>query len=210
MSQLPLPIGGPRRGEGESLLIHAGNREAIAMLRGWRDGPAHCFLLVGPRKSGRSLMGALFAAEAGAIVIEDAQACEEQRLFNLWNETRDANQPLLLIVEAAPPAWKVALPDLRTRLAAAAIVPIHAPDEVAAAALIAHGLERAGSAFAPDVPEFVARRTARCYEAIDGAIARLNASSLASGHKISIASARRIISEEEAPEPSGDRTTQGM
>ncbi|HWJ71394.1 MAG TPA: chromosomal replication initiator DnaA [Sphingobium sp.] len=209
MSQLPLPIGGPRRGEEESLLIHAGNSDAIAMLRGWRAGPAHCFLLVGPRKSGRRLIGALFAAEAGALVIEDAQACEEQRLFNLWNETRDAEQPLLLIVEAAPPVWTITLPDLRTRLAAAAIAPIHAPDEVAAAALIAHGLERAGSAFAPGVPEFVARRTARCYEAIDLVIGRLNALSLASGQKISMASARQALCNEDVPEHMRDGAIQG-
>src|SRR5690606_22842884 len=98
------------------------------------------------------------------------------------------------------------LPDLRTRLAAAAIAPIHAPDEVAAAALIAHGLERAASAFAPGVPEFVARRTARCYEAIDTVIVRLNALSLASGQKISIASARQVLGEEDIPEQAFDRT----
>jgi len=209
MSQLPLPIGWPRRGEGESLLIHAGNSDAIAMLRGWRNGPAHCFLLVGPPKSGRSLIGALFAAEAGALVVEDAQACAEQRLFNLWNETRDVEQPLLLIVEAPPPVWAIALPDLRTRLAAAAIAPIHAPDEAAAAALIAHGLERAGSAFAPGVPEFVARRTARCYETIDMVIVRLNALSLASGQKISVASARQALCNEDGAEQMRDETVQG-
>lgn len=209
MSQLPLPIGWPRRGDGENLLLHAANVDALAILRGWRTGPSHCFLLVGPPRSGRSLIGALFATETGGIVVDDAQACEDQRLFNLWNETRDANQPLLLITEAAPPLWTVALPDLRTRLAAAAIAPIGPPDEGLAAALIAHGLERAGSAFAPDVPEFVARRTARCYEAIDTVIVRLNALSLASGQKISIASARQTLCNEDAPEQMFDRPIRG-
>jgi len=209
MSQLPLPIGWPRRGDGESLLIHAANSDAIALLRAWREGGSHCFILAGPRKAGRSLIGAWFAARASALVVDDAQAQDERRLFNLWNETRDAGQPLLLIAQAAPPVWAVALPDLRTRLAAAPVARIAPPDEAVAAALIAHGLEQAGSAFAPDVPEFVARRIERCYETIDATVQRLNALSLASGQKISVASARALFCNETAINDGTDRSLQG-
>jgi len=193
MSQLPLPISWSGRGGGEALLIHAANAEVIALLRNWQSWPSHCTLLVGERKSGRTLIGHWFDAETGGLVMDDAERCEEQQLFNLWNESRDREQPLLLIVEEAPPVWKVALPDLRTRLATAAIARIEPPDEAVTAALIAHSLERAGSAFAPDVPEFVARRTPRCYETIDMVVARLNALSLASGQKLSVASVRQAL-----------------
>jgi hypothetical protein len=193
MSQLPLPISWSGRGGGEALLIHAGNAEAIALLRNWQSWPSHCTLLVGERKSGRTLIGHWFDAETGGLVVDDAERREEQLLFNLWNETRDRKQPLLLIAEEAPPVWKIALPDLRTRLATAAIARIAPPDEAVTAALIAHSLERAGSAFAPDVPEFVARRTPRCYETIETVVARLNAFSLASGQKLSVASVRQAL-----------------
>ena len=61
------------------------------------------------------------------------------------------------------------------------------------AALIANGLERAGSAFAPGLPEFIARRVTRCYETVDRAVGALNAESLASGRKLTIAAARSVL-----------------
>lgn len=192
MTQLPLPMGWPRRDDIGHLLIHGGNSAAVAHLRDWRRWPSPCALLMGPRRSGRSLLGRLFEAETGGLAVDEAERCDEERLFNLWNAARDGGAPLLLIVEDAPAPWSVTLPDLRTRLATATIARILAPDEAGVAALIAHGLEQAGSAFAPDVPEYLARRTARCYEMIDTVIARLNAVSLASGQKLSVASVRSI------------------
>lgn len=189
MSQLPLPIGGGR----ESLLIHPANADALALLRDRAAWPSHCMLLVGPRRSGRSLIGRLFAAQAGLLLVDDAHRAGEEGLFHLWNEARESGRALLLVADEPPPAWAVRLPDLRTRLAAAGVARIGPPDEAIAAALIAHGLERAGSAFAPDLPEFLARRTPRCYESIDGVVARLNALSLATGQKLSVASARQTL-----------------
>lgn len=196
MSQLPLPIGWSRRGGRESLLIHRANADAVARLRDWRSWPSHCSLLVGPPKSGRTLIGQIFEAEAGAVVVDDAEDADEERLFHLWNEVRDSAGILLLIASEAPPVWSIGLPDLRTRLATAMVARIAPPDEQIAAALIAHQLELAGSAFAPDVPEFVARRTPRCYEDVDALVARLNALSLSSGQKLSVGLARQTLCHE--------------
>ena len=192
MSQLPLPIDLVRRG-GQEVLIHGANAAAIALLRDWLSWPSHCTILVGPPRSGRTLIGRLFGAETGATVVDDADQADEERLFHLWNEAKDRAAVLLLIAAAPPPLWKIALPDLRTRLATAAVARIDPPDEAISAALIAHGLELAGSAFAPDVPEYLARRTARCYEDIDAVVTRLNALSLASGGKLSVASAQQAL-----------------
>ncbi|MBT2189361.1 DnaA ATPase domain-containing protein [Sphingobium nicotianae] len=192
MSQLPLPMAWSRRG-GQELLIHGANAAAIAFLRDRLSWPSHCTVLVGPPKSGRTLIGEHFAAEAGATIVDDADRADEERLFHLWNEVRDSAGVLLLIATEPPPVWRIALPDLRTRLATAHVARINPPDEAIAAALIAHGLELAGSAFAPDVPEYLARRTPRCYEDIDAVVTRLNTLSLASGGKLSIASARQAL-----------------
>jgi hypothetical protein len=196
MSQLPLPMAWTRRGGGESLLIHGANAEAIAFLRRWISWPSHCALLVGPRKSGRTLMGQLFEAETGALVIDDADQADEERLFHFWNQARDNGHILLMIATEPPPTWDIRLPDLRTRLATAAVARIGPPDEAISAALIAHELALAGSAFAPDVPEFVARRTPRCYEDIDALVARLNSLSLSSGQKLSVGLARQTLCNE--------------
>jgi hypothetical protein len=207
MSQLPLPIGLSRRGA-EGLLVHAGNADALGLLRDWQRWPSPCTLLVGPPRSGRSLTGEIFANESGGLVVDDADHESEERLFNLWNEARDSGRPLLLIAAEAPPAWKITLPDLRTRLATAAIARILPPDEAAAAALIVNGLERAGSAFAPDLPDFLARRTARCYASIDAVLGQLNAISLARGQKLSVALARQSLRNGEVLDHDGSAFSQ--
>lgn len=193
MSQLPLPIDWSERGDTGSLLMTAANADAISLLRDWTRWPSPATLLVGPPKSGRSLIGRLFAAESGGALLDDADEVDETQLFNLWNAARDSGRTLLLIAREAPPLWAVSLPDLRTRLATAAVARIAEPDESVIAALIAHGLERAGSAFAPGLPEFVARRVTRCYETADRVVNALNAESLASARKLTVASARNLL-----------------
>ena len=121
MSQLPLPIDWSERGETGSLLMTAANADAITLLRNWPRWPGPATLLVGPPKSGRSLIGRLFATESGGAVLDDADEADETQLFNLWNAARDSGRPLLLIAREAPPLWAVSLPDLRTRLATAAV-----------------------------------------------------------------------------------------
>jgi hypothetical protein len=193
MSQLPLPIAWAARGQDERLIVTPANRDALALVRDWRRWPGPASLLVGPPRSGRSLMGRLFAAESGGELVDDAEQADEERLFNLWNIARESGRPLLLIAREAPPIWPVALPDLRTRLATAAIARIAPPDEATVAALVAAGLEAAGSAFVPDLPEFVARRVTRCYESIDRLVARLNGESLASRSRLNLAAARAAL-----------------
>jgi len=183
----------PGRDETGHLLVHSGNAGAVAQLRRWPDWTSPCMLLLGPLRSGRSLMGRLFEAETGGLAIDDAPRCDETRLFNLWNEAKDGGWPLLLIAQDVPATWPVRLPDLRTRLGTAEIARIEPPDEAGVAALIAHGLETAGSPFAPDLPEYLARRIARWYETIDSVIVRLNSASLATGQKLSIGLAKEIL-----------------
>lgn len=193
MIQLPLPIGWSDRGEPGRLLMTSANAGAIALLRDWARWPSPATLLVGPAKSGRSLLGHLFVAESGGELIDDADRADEEELFNRWNLARESGRPLLLITREAPPLWAVSLPDLRTRLATAAVARIAPPDEDIAAALIAHGLDRLGSAYAPGLPEFIARRVTRCYETVDKVIEALNAESLSSGRKLAIANGRAVL-----------------
>jgi hypothetical protein len=193
MSQLPLPIDWSERGNAGRLLMTSANTDAVALLRDWKRWPSPATLLVGPPKSGRTLLGRLFVAESGGTLVDDADQADETTLFNLWNSARDGGQILLMIAREAPPLWAVGLPDLRTRLATAAVARIAASDEDVAVALIAHGLERAGSAFSPGLPEFIARRVTRCYETVDRVVNALNAESLASARKLTVASARSVL-----------------
>lgn len=193
MIQLPLPMAWGEQGEADRLLMTPANAQAVTLLRDWARWPSPATLLVGPPRSGRSLMGRLFVAESGGALVDDADSADEEQLFNQWNMARDSGRPLLLIAREAPPLWAVALPDLRTRLATAAVARIAPPDEAITAALIAQGLARAGSAYAPNLPEFVARRVTRCYQSIDRVVSALNAESLSSARKLTVAMARAAL-----------------
>lgn len=193
MIQLPLPMAWGEQGEADRLLMTPANAQAVSLLRDWARWPSPATLLVGPPRSGRSLMGRLFVAESGGALVDDADSADEEQLFNQWNMARDSCRPLLLIAREAPPLWAVALPDLRTRLATAAVARIAPPDEAITAALIAQGLARAGSAYAPNLPEFVARRVTRCYQSIDRVVSALNAESLSSARKLTVAMARAAL-----------------
>jgi chromosomal replication initiation ATPase DnaA len=95
--------------------------------------------------------------------------------------------------DRAPGEWQVALPDLRSRLAAAPHVRIEEPDNALMRALIETGLARAGSAFAADVPEWIARRLERSYAAVAAALDVLNRASIESARKISVISAKEML-----------------
>jgi hypothetical protein len=189
MTQLPLPIDFTTPNEGV-LLFGEPNRAARKLLENWQQWPSPAAILTGPPRSGRSRLAARFAAESGGDVIDDANRLDETALFHAWNRAQSNGLPLLLVADAPPPIWSIDLPDLRTRLATAAQAEIAQPDLALTVALVTEGLSQAGTAFAPDVPDFLALRLPRCYSDIEQFLLRLNTVSLSTSRKISVALAK--------------------
>ena len=181
------------RSAGDGVLLGEANRIALAHLERWRDWPLAVSILTGPPRSGRSTLGRHFAAMSGGSVIDEAQGADEHALFHAWNAAQTERKPLLLIGHEAPSRWAVALPDLRSRLAAAPHVALAEPDEALGKALIERALQRAGAAFAADVPDWLLRRIERSYSAIEAATRLLDAAALSSGRKISVALAKETL-----------------
>src|SRR3546814_18879471 len=86
-------------------------------------------ILTGPRKSGRSLLGRTFVRKTGGRLFDDAQSHDEETLFHAWNEAQERRKPLLIIADEPLPAWRVALPDLRSRLPATPQIRTGGPDD---------------------------------------------------------------------------------
>lgn len=193
MRQISLPFDRPGQGTGDEFLVSEANRIAVRHLEGWRGWPLAVSVLSGPRLSGRSTLGRHFAAMSGGAVIDDAQGCDEQMLFHAWNEAQTAQRPLLLIGDAGPGQWQVALPDLRSRLAAAPHVAIAQPDETLARALIDRSLSAAGASYAADLPDWLLRRIERSYATIAQVTRLLDEAALSSGRKISVAMAKEAL-----------------
>ncbi|MFT3968246.1 MAG: DnaA/Hda family protein, partial [Sphingobium sp.] len=191
--QIPLPIDWRSRSRSGGIVIGEGNRDALDMLARPECWPSHCALLIGPPRSGRSTIAAALAQEGVVEVVDDADTADEAELFHRWNAAREANRHLLLVAADAPPRWTVTLPDLRSRLSAAAIARIDTPDETMIEAMIAQGLAEAGASFGADVPRYLAPRLSRCYQDIETAVAALNNESLSSSRKISLPRARTVL-----------------
>ena len=193
MSQISLPFEWPGQGTDGDFLVSDANRIAVRHLEGWREWPLAISVLSGPPLSGRSILGRRFVSMSGGAVIDDAEGQDDRLLFNAWNDAQTSRRPLLLIGRRAPAQWDVALPDLRSRLAAAPHVAIEEPDEPLARALVEHALGGMGANYAADLPDWLLRRIERSYAAIVQVTRLLNEAALSSGRKISIAMAKEAL-----------------
>src|SRR5260221_1551013 len=123
MSQIALPLGmggaaGPSR-----IVVGNANAAAIEALGSSVSWPFGAAVLSGPPRSGKSLLARWFADSGvgahGGEAVDDAEAADETGLFHRWNRAQERGTPLLLVANAAEGAWRIALPDLASRLRAA-------------------------------------------------------------------------------------------
>jgi hypothetical protein len=165
MSQLRLPLGLPDASETE-FLVGESNHHAVQQLEHWGSWPVMAALLVGPRKSGRSLLARIFAAKTGATIIDDAERARETDIFHAWNQAQAEHRPLLIVADAPPPTWSVRLPDLRSRLGASPLLEIGPPDDALIPRLIERAFSRHLLHASPAVIAWIARRIERSHLAI--------------------------------------------
>ena len=162
MSQLRLPLGLPEAHETE-FLVGESNARAVHQLEHWATWPVMAGLLVGPRKSGRSLLARIFAGKSEGTMIDDAERVSEAEIFHAWNRAQADHRPLLIVTEAM---WSVKLPDLRSRLAATPVLTIGPPDDALISLLLARYFERRLLIAKPDLIAWLATRVERSHLAL--------------------------------------------
>lgn len=135
----------------DDFLVTESNSAAVALIDHWPDWPAHVAMIVGPPGSGKSHLVEVWrqrskaarvqAADvrvetapgilaSGAAAIEDAAPpLDERGLFHLLNLAKQQDSSVLLTAESRPERWKVALPDLLSRLKAMPVLEILPPDD---------------------------------------------------------------------------------
>lgn len=193
MNQIALPLDWPAEEASDAFIVSASNRMAVQRIKAFGTWPVSTMILTGPRKSGRSLFGRLFAARAGATLMDDAETRVEAEIFHAWNDAQARRRPLLLIADAPPPMWRASLADLRSRLSATPVVTFGDPDESLVEQLIAHLLERRGIAVLPELVAFLAPRIERSHLAIISVVDRLDAASLSRKRPITVLMAREVL-----------------
>lgn len=193
MSQIALPLAWPADPADDAFIIDESNARAAQALDRWGAWPVMAALLVGPRKSGRSLLGRIFAAKAGARVIDDAERVAETEIFHAWNTAQADRRPLLIIADAPPPEWTIALPDLRSRLAATPVLRIGAPDNSLMQALLEREFLRRGVDARPELIAWLTARLERDHIVLQRAVDALDQEVLKSRKRLSIPLARTTL-----------------
>lgn len=175
MSQIALPLDSGEASPSR-IVVGAGNRGAVDALAQPQDWPFRTAVLLGPPRSGKSLLARWFAAQGEGEAIDGAQGWDETELFHRWNRAQEDGRPLLLVVDGE--AWDIALPDLASRLGGSLQLAIAAPDDAMVAELIAAHAEQRRLVLADGAASYLVPRLTRSYAAIERVVAEIDRISL--------------------------------
>jgi chromosomal replication initiation ATPase DnaA len=191
----------------DDFLVTRSNAGAVQAIDAWPAWPAPALFLVGPAGSGKSHLAEIWrsrssaqclpagklTAEAvpgllatGALLVEDApgSSLEEQALFHLLNLAREERASLVVTSRTPPAQWKVALPDLRSRLRGGFTVVLGPPDdELLRGVLVKHFADRQIAADEAII-SYMMSRMERSLEAARRLVAEIDARSLADRQEV--------------------------
>ena len=193
MNQIALPLDWPAADDRDAFIVTSSNEAAVQRIEAFATWPVSTMILTGPRKSGRSLFGRIFANRSQARVIDDADSVAEADIFHAWNDAQERRRPLLVIADMLPGEWRITLPDLRSRLAATPAVTFGDPDDTLAGLLIARLLQRRGIVTGPGLIDYLVARTDRTYVSIVTLVDVLDAASLSAKRALTIPLARAVL-----------------
>ena len=192
---------------------------ALALVDRWPAWPAPVAALVGLAGSGKSHIARLWAARAEAhplaperldgldpaplgaraVLIEDLSAAVLGRhaaavgLFHLLNHVRGQGSFVLMTARSDPARWPLALPDLASRLAAAALVEMPAPDEATMRAVMARLLAERQMPSDPAILDAAVPRLDRSLAACRDLVRRLDRTALATRRPVSPRMVRELL-----------------
>lgn len=192
MRQIALPLDELRGGASSSLIITPSNANAFAGISSSANWPKGCAILTGPARSGKSLMARYFSGQGGTV-IDDAEASAAEVLFNAWNRSQENAVPLLLLSRWHPVDWNIVLPDLQSRIGAALLLEIGAPDDEMIEQLLQKQLADRGAVISIDALRYVTRRIERSYAAIESFARNANAMALAQNAPVNLALVKKVL-----------------
>ena len=187
---LPLTIGGdgPAR-----IIVGPSNQAIIDSFARAREWPFRTAILAGPPRSGKSLLARWFVESESGEAIDDADRQAEDKLFHSWNRAQASGTPLLLVSSKPAGEWRIALPDLASRLGAALLLEIGAPDDAMLAELIAEHAARRGLVLGEGAAAWLLPRIERSHAAVEALVAEIDRLSLERKSPITISLLRDAL-----------------
>ncbi len=149
--QLPLDLETPDRFSRDRLVVTPALQQVLDVLLAPQDWLSSGLVLMGPKGSGKTHLGHVFAethtaafldaeslvlSPAPAIVVDNADTADQETLFHLINAVQSSGRHLLLLTSVHPRAWTVTVPDLASRLNAMRLLALPEPDEALLSAIL--------------------------------------------------------------------------
>lgn len=207
----------------DAFFVSAANAVALATVEGWRDWPLGKLLLLGPPGAGKTHLAHIWAqmadavilpardlvradlpglATRGAVVVEDAEALAgdrgaEEALFHLHNML-SADGRLMVTAQGPSRDWGLTLPDLKSRMDAAHVARLAAPDDALLQAVLGKLFADRQVIVAPTLIPWMVVRMERSISAARRLVAELDARALAVGRPISRSMAAALLDSDDA------------
>ena len=188
---LPLTIGADRAAR---IVVGPSNQAVIDAFARAAEWPFRTAILTGPPRAGKSLLARWFAENHLGEIIDDADTVAEDDLFHRWNRAQASGTPLLLVTSRPPGEWSIALPDLASRLGAALLLEIGAPDDAMLESLIADHAGRHGLVLGEGASAWLLPRIERSHAAVEALIAEIDRLSLERKQPVTISLLREALS----------------
>ena len=218
--QLPFEFGHEPSLGGDDFLAASCNAEALAWLAPGRPWPGPALVVHGPAGCGKSHLSRLWAGrvgapvamaadlavatlpallgEARAVAVDGADTVagdgeRERALLHLYNLIAENGGRLVLTARRPAVGWGLDLPDLASRVRAAAAVAIGPPDEALLAALLVKLLADRQMPPPAEVVAFLVPRMVRSFETARRLAAALDRAALAAHRPITLPLAREVL-----------------
>ncbi len=201
---------------GDDFLVTSSNRDAVSWLDSWPDWPAPLLVIYGPAGSGKSHLGQVFRARAGADEIAPAQLgadgysdllanareclidnaedwTDQEAALHLYNSVAARGGHILMTASRAPSQWKIPLADLRSRILAAPTVALNRPDDDLIKAVLAKLFSDRQVRIDVDVVEYLARRMERSLTEAQRLVTAIDQSALSERRDVTVPFVRDVM-----------------
>ena len=211
----------------DDFLVAPCNEDALSWIDHWPDWPAPVLVLQGPPACGKTHMADVWMTRAGARAINakslKTHSAEEifspgtsslidhidpwlgsrdaeTTLFHLYNMMKENKQTALITMRMVPKHVDFALPDLASRLRAAPVAQIKAPDETLLSAILVKMFQDKQLKIDQSVVNYILPRVERSFATIRDIVNRADQLALSKQRAISIPLMRDVLTQQHEPE----------